>query len=176
MDEKLLKRVIKESGVNINLCYQCKTCSLSCPFAAMMDILPHRIIRKIQTGEDDRVLGSNAIWRCASCETCVTRCPNGIDIPRLMDYLRQQATRKKAVYGGNIGIFHRAFINGAVRWGRQYELGMLLDFKLKSKDYFSDLRLGMNMLRKHKLPLFPVSGKTGKEIKKQLKTLKKTHG
>jgi heterodisulfide reductase subunit C2 len=176
MGERLLNRVINESGVNINLCYQCRTCSLGCPFAAAMDILPHRIIRKIQTNEDDIVLASNAIWRCASCETCVTRCPNGIDIPRLMDYLRQQAMQKKTVHGSNIVVFHRAFLNGAVRWGRQYELGMLLDFKLKSKDYFSDLRLGMNMLKKRKLPLLPVGGKTGRQIKRQLKSLKRANG
>jgi heterodisulfide reductase subunit C len=86
----------EQSGVNYKRCYQCKTCSLSCPFTTDMDYLPHQLIRKAQLGELSDLLSSKTIWYCASCETCVTRCPNQIDIPRLMDSLRQMALQKRA--------------------------------------------------------------------------------
>ena len=36
-----------------------------------------------------RCCARTPIWICASCQTCTTRCPNGIDIAQLMDTLRQ---------------------------------------------------------------------------------------
>ena len=165
MKSESINKIIDDSGVNISLCYQCKTCSLSCPFTSVMDILPHLVIRKIQLGQIEKVLESKTIWRCGSCETCVTRCPNRIDIPRLMDWLRQTALQQRIIAGDrSIPIFHRAFLDSVRRWGRQYELGMLLKFKLEVKDYFSDLPLGINMILKHKLPFLPVRNQGKKEL------------
>lgn len=177
MPNEFLNKVIGESGVNINLCYQCKTCSLGCPFTAVMDTLPHRLIRKIQLGEEREVLCSNTIWSCGSCETCVTRCPNKIDIPGVMDYLRQTALQKKVAYGDKkIPAFHRSFINSVRQWGRQYELGMLLEFKLRSKDLFSDLNLGISMLLKRKLSLLPGKNAGKKPIRDILNSLNRPSG
>ena len=173
MSNALIETIKEETGVNISLCYQCKTCSLSCPFTAAMDILPHELIRKIQIGQGEKVLASKTIWHCGSCETCVTRCPNEIDIPGVMDWLRQTSLQKKVPAGDkNIPIFHRAFLGSIKSWGRQYELGMLLKFKLDSRDFFSDLDLGIKMILKHKLPFLPVRAKGTKDIKKLFKTKK----
>lgn len=40
-----------------------------------------------QLGFED-VLASQTIWTCAACLTCVSRCPKGIDLPRVMEALR----------------------------------------------------------------------------------------
>jgi heterodisulfide reductase subunit C len=37
----------------------------------------------------DDVLDSQTIWSCAACLTCVSRCPKGIDLPRVMEAMRQ---------------------------------------------------------------------------------------
>jgi heterodisulfide reductase subunit C len=141
-----------------------------------MDILPHAVIRKIQLGQGNKVLGSKTIWHCGSCETCVTRCPNEIDIPKLMDWLRQTSLQKKITVGDkNVPIFHHAFLDSIRRWGRQYELGMLLKFKLDSKDYFSDLDLGIKMMLRHKLPFLPARAEGTKDIKKLFKSQKQLH-
>ncbi len=42
------------------------------------------------------MLGSRAIWLCASCEACTTRCPMGIDMAAVMDALRMMAVERKA--------------------------------------------------------------------------------
>jgi heterodisulfide reductase subunit C len=58
-----------------------------------MDLLPSQIIRMAQLGMEE-VLDSSTIWICASCLTCVTRCPKAVDLPRLMEALRQIALRQ----------------------------------------------------------------------------------
>ncbi len=52
--------------------------------------------------------------------------------------------------------FHRIFLGNIERWGRQHELSLILMLKLKTKDLFSDLNMGIKMLLKGKLKLFPV--------------------
>jgi len=81
------------SGQDLLACNQCGKCSAGCPVVAAMDLLPSQVIRMAQLGMEE-VLESNTIWVCASCLTCVTRCPKGVDLPRLMEALRQIALRK----------------------------------------------------------------------------------
>jgi heterodisulfide reductase subunit C len=81
------------SGQDLLACNQCGKCSAGCPVAATMDMLPSQVIRRAQLGMKD-VLDSNTVWICASCLTCVARCPKGVDLPRLMEALRQIALRE----------------------------------------------------------------------------------
>jgi heterodisulfide reductase subunit C len=80
------------SGVNLLACYQCGKCSSGCPVADELDMLPSQVIRLAQLGNED-VLKTETIWVCASCLTCLARCPKGIDLPRVMEALRQIALR-----------------------------------------------------------------------------------
>jgi heterodisulfide reductase subunit C2 len=75
------------SGESLLACNQCGKCSAGCPVAFSMDLLPNQIIRLAQLGASD-VLDSQTIWTCAACLTCVSRCPKGIDLPRVMEALR----------------------------------------------------------------------------------------
>ena len=76
------------SGVNLLACNQCGKCSAGCPVAFSLDVLPNQVIRMAQLGIE-AVLETETIWTCASCLTCVARCPKGIDLPRVMEALRQ---------------------------------------------------------------------------------------
>jgi heterodisulfide reductase subunit C len=60
-----------------------------------MDLLPSQVIRLAQLGMEE-VLESRTIWVCASCLTCVSRCPKGVDLPRLMEALREISLRAGA--------------------------------------------------------------------------------
>jgi len=84
------------SGQDLLDCNQCGKCSAGCPVVEAMDILPSQVIRMAQLGMEE-VLESNTVWICASCLTCVTRCPKGVDLPRLMEALRQISLREGAV-------------------------------------------------------------------------------
>lgn len=88
-----VRQVEEISGQDLLACNQCGKCSAGCPVVAAMDILPSQVIRMAQLGMEE-VLESNTIWICASCLTCSTRCPKGVDVPRLMEALRQIALRQ----------------------------------------------------------------------------------
>jgi len=88
-----VRQVEEISGQDLLACNQCGKCSAGCPIVATMDILPSQVIRMAQLGMEE-VLETNTIWICASCLTCVARCPKGVDLPRLMEALRQISLRK----------------------------------------------------------------------------------
>jgi len=89
-DNKLkeLNQINQISGQRIQDCIQCGKCSASCPASEGMDILPHQVIRLLQTGQLDRVTESKTIWSCASCFTCSERCPRDIDIAKVLEAVR----------------------------------------------------------------------------------------
>lgn len=89
------RRVEELSGQDVFTCNQCGRCSAGCPIVTAMDLLPNQVIRFIQLG-DERTLSSKTIWLCASCLTCDSRCPRGIDISRIMESLRTMRLRKGA--------------------------------------------------------------------------------
>ena len=94
------------------------------------------------------------IWLCVSCETCITRCPNEVDIARMMDVLRQMAIESGvAAKEKNILKFHEAFLANIRRGGRINEPAMMVEYKLKSGDLFSDMGMGIDMFLKGKLSL-----------------------
>ena len=88
-----VRQVEEVSGQGLLACNQCGKCSAGCPIVAVMDLLPSQVIRLAQLGMEE-VLESDTIWICASCLTCATRCPKGVDLPRLMEALRQVALRQ----------------------------------------------------------------------------------
>jgi heterodisulfide reductase subunit C len=167
MDFSFLEEAKKRSGEDLSLCYQCLKCTVGCPTAPYMDIRPNNIIRMIQMGMKEEVLGSRAIWLCVSCETCGTRCPNEIDIGILMDALREMAIEEGIpAKEKNIHLLHQAFVQSIKRGGRVHEATMLIDYKLRSRDFMTDLIPGMKLFLKGKIPPFPGFIKGRQEIKR----------
>lgn len=91
---EFVRQVETISGQSLLACNQCGKCSAGCPVAFGMDILPSQVIRLAQLGIED-VLDSGTIWTCAACLTCVSRCPKGIDLPRVMEAMRIIAMQRK---------------------------------------------------------------------------------
>ena len=90
---EFVRQVESISGETLLACNQCGKCSAGCPVAFSMDMLPNQVIRFVQLGFED-VLESQTIWTCAACLTCVARCPKGIDLPRIMEALREVASER----------------------------------------------------------------------------------
>ncbi len=165
-DQAFANRLKRQTGVDVFPCYQCLKCSIGCPMAQAMDLLPHQLIKAVQMGLAEEVLSSRTIWVCASCLTCSCRCPMEIDIARLMDGLRQIAYARQEGLGDElVPLFHRAFLRSVRGRGRVYEIGMLMSFKFKARQLFKDINLGWRMFRKGKLRLFPSRVKRRAEIK-----------
>jgi len=95
IQDPFVQKVQELSGQNLLVCYQCGKCSAGCPAVSKMDILPNQIIRFAQLGLKDELLQSRSIWICASCMTCNTRCPKGINIAEVFEAIRQIILRKR---------------------------------------------------------------------------------
>jgi heterodisulfide reductase subunit C len=148
-----------------------------------MDILPHQIIQMIRMGLKDRVLQSSSIWLCVSCESCTTRCPNDIDVAKIIDALRIASRKSGAKLGDKRpAVFHDAVLASVKMTGRLYELGMIGAYILKSGDMVSNLKngalledakVGWKLFKSGKLKPLPERIKGRKEIKKMFKKLKR---
>jgi heterodisulfide reductase subunit C2 len=167
-DHGFAEQVRKDSGVAFDRCYQCLTCTLGCPMARYMDYHPDEIVRMVQLGLRDAVLGCSTIWICASCEACVARCPNDVNIPHLMDVLHQTALRE-GIKPRELKVkkFHDAFMDPIKRFGRQHEGLMSAEHFMRSRDF--SLRtlkvagaLGIGMMMKRKIKLMPPKAGEGK--------------
>jgi heterodisulfide reductase subunit C2 len=165
----LAARLEQEGDVSVADCYQCGKCTAGCPAAEDMDVAPSQILRLLQTESgkhEDRALKSMAIWMCIGCETCVTRCPQEVDLPRTMDFLRQEALARNVATqdADDIVAFHRAFLSSVERAGRLFEFGMIGDYKLRTGHFFKDLNVAPTMLFKGKLGLLPQGGANKREV------------
>ena len=144
------------SGQNFNLCWHCQTCVCGCPFSEFMDYPPNKIMRLVQLGQKREVLECSAIWMCVGCNTCSMQCPNAIDIPAVNDALREMAVREGvSVAEPDILTFHREVLRSVQRYGRTHKFEIMLRYKLRKRDFFSDMIVGFKMLLKRKLELLP---------------------
>jgi len=82
------------SGENVYACYQCGKCSAACPSAPEMDMLPSQVIRFLQLGMAEAVMTANTPWFCASCLQCMSVCPKGVDLAKIMEAVRSVQLRK----------------------------------------------------------------------------------
>ncbi|MGB9802268.1 4Fe-4S dicluster domain-containing protein [Desulfofundulus sp.] len=167
LDESFFSYVQEKSGQPIELCFQCQKCTSGCPMAELSDYYPNQVIRMIRFGLRERVLESKAIWLCLSCEACSVRCPNGIHIPAVMDVLRTMAVTGESLrVQEKDPIFHRIFLDSVKSNGRVHELMLMVKYKLKTGDVFSDIPIGLKMFRKGKLPLISKGVKNKTVIRK----------
>jgi heterodisulfide reductase subunit C len=156
-EPKFLRQLEALSHEDIRRCYYCLKCTAGCPTAYAMDYGPASVLKLAQMGQKDALLRSSAIWLCVGCETCWTRCPNGIAAGHVMDALKQMAVREG--YGApgqrRVLVLHKQFLTSIRLFGRVHELSMLALYKVLSGDLFTDLDLGARMLLKGKIPILP---------------------
>jgi heterodisulfide reductase subunit C len=150
----LASEVTARSGALPMSCYQCAKCSSGCPVAADGDCKPHQLVRMVQTDQRQAVLSSRFLWQCTSCHTCSTRCPQQVDVAGMIDALRGiSRAADSAAPETAVPIFNEIFLDAIRRRGRIFELGLMVDFKLRTRRLFEDADKAPVMLRKGKLPL-----------------------
>ena len=95
-DPNFRKELVTQlGGEGIMACFNCRTCTASCPITAVNDRFnPLRIIRMALYGLKEEVLGSDFIWLCSSCYACQERCPQGVSITEFMTLLKNLAQKE----------------------------------------------------------------------------------
>ncbi len=163
--QSLSALIAQMSGENVFKCYQCKRCTNGCPFVEYFDLPVHEVIRRLQFGQDDACLTSKTTWLCASCQTCGTRCPQGIDIPRILDIVKIEAQERGLKPAEPpVKMFYTAGMRGIKLFGRMYELGLMAEMYLRmffagkldiKRLLTKDMSLAIKMLGSGKLNIIP---------------------
>jgi heterodisulfide reductase subunit C len=168
---ELLKRIEAIGGLEAAACYGCKKCSNGCPLSFAMDLHPYQVVRYVQLGQWERLKACHTIWICASCHTCVTRCPNQVDLPRLMDHLKQMVIAEGApVSESRTLLFHRLFLDEVLKRGRVFEGALMGRYVLKTsgpfgRDAKQNAVLGWQMLKRGRISLLPKGTKDRRWLK-----------
>lgn len=160
----------------VDACYQCKKCSSGCPLTFAMDLLPDQVIRLALLGQEEQLMRAVTPWVCSSCETCTTRCPNGIDIAGVMDWLKEEALRRGfAIPQTQVSRFHESFLETVRLGGGRLSEPLLLSLyafrsgrtleKVKSGELKEELLLGWELAKRGRLkPRMPKKLKGAREV------------
>jgi heterodisulfide reductase subunit C len=158
--DTLPARLRAATGQSVFQCYQCGKCTAGCPLAAEMDFAPNQIVRLLQLGFPElekEALGALSIWLCLTCETCAARCPKEVNLPQVMEYLRQESLRRGLAHpkAKDILAFHQAFLSTIRRNGRLQEVELIATYKLKTLHLLQDVLSAPGLLMRGKLKLLP---------------------
>ncbi|MBI4642713.1 MAG: 4Fe-4S dicluster domain-containing protein [Deltaproteobacteria bacterium] len=177
-----LAEKLAQGNLSASACYQCKKCSSGCPLTFAMDLLPHQVIHLSLLGQEEKVLTSSTIWVCSACETCTTRCPNGIDIAGVLDWLKEEALKRGiSVAQPEVATFHRYFLESIKAGGGRVAEATLVRrftlFKLRRKFDINELKenmkLGWQLMKRGRMRLLGSHAPKGQaEIKEILKLIK----
>ena len=166
--ESPLKRELKDLfGIDVDTCLECGKCSGGCSNGHVFDYTPRKIVQLVKLGAEDRLLKMDALWICLSCQLCLDRCPSGIDIPRILDYLREKARRRGIpATRPAVGLFHDLMLEQIRKTGRVSEVGLMLRFKAATGAYMKDAGIGVKLFLKGKLNPFSPAVKGVDEMRR----------
>ena len=171
-DFNFVKEVDQGRMLQAEACFQCRKCASGCPVTFAMDLYPDEVVRLVLLGQRERVLTCKAIWVCTGCETCTSRCPNGVKIAELMDRLKEMAIQEKvSLPHPQVITLHQAFLGNVKKHGRMFESTLLPSYLVRSGELVRKIRdgswpkeakLGWKMFRRGRMPLWP-----GKSVAKE---------
>lgn len=131
--QPFLAEVMARSGQNLSACYQCRRCAAGCSVGDETDYFtPNLLIRMVVLGDRDQALSNQLVWKCVSCYTCGTRCPNDIQTARITETLKKMAKEEHLEpLQPKIAYFHDAFVRSGLRWGRVNEMEFMGVYEMK---------------------------------------------
>ena len=163
--KEAIAKIEAESGVKVADCYQCGKCSAGCPAASAMDLQPRQVIRNLQLGMYEETLKSHTIWLCAHCHTCVTRCPQDVDLPTLMEALRAEAKAKGYVAEKEIKRFDEIFTKYVRKYGKSHEMFLSAEYNITTGHFTQDAMSAPHMYAKGMIRISPHKVKNPAVIK-----------
>lgn len=84
-----------EQGKKLYECFSCGTCTAGCPERELDPLYSSRkVIKNVLLGRKDKVFTNPFIEICSSHHRCFTQCPQGVEIPKLMNALKNLAEKE----------------------------------------------------------------------------------
>ena len=186
----------EEGGEHLKKCFQCSSCTLTCPVAdAGFDLNPRLIIRQVLVGLRKEVLESSAIWQCVGCYECTDRCPQNVRFTEVIEALRSIAVResknkdkkrriKLSKEGKLKHSFDKRFSESVWLWGRTWEPEMIGRYLMYGRGFpfgalvgFKYISMILGMLLKFKIEFLPPrNSKARKGVRKIYKRAKAKTG
>ncbi len=111
-DMEFVNEIIANGGDTVNMCFQCGTCTASCPSGRQTSFRTRQLVRMAQLGMKDEVLSSEELWYCTTCYTCTERCPRDVAIVDILI-----AMRNLAVASGNMFEGHKKVAKSLMKSG-----------------------------------------------------------
>jgi heterodisulfide reductase subunit C len=172
-----VQEVMEAGGERVNACFGCGTCVAGCPTVEAMDHPPRKLMRMINLGLREEVLNSDTIWLCASCNTCNTRCPRGVEIPAVMAAVKSIAIKEGIQPDERVApVFYQEMVDSMTRYGRMFEPRMMLMVSLRSGQGLDGLLrqapMGLELFKKGKLTIVPHRIKGMGQLKRVLENIK----
>ncbi len=88
------KQSIMDAGAeSVALCYQCGTCTGSCPSGKRTPYRIRNYIRRSLMGLKEDVMEDETIWECVTCYACQERCPRGVKIVDVVKIIRNMQSQ-----------------------------------------------------------------------------------
>ncbi|MDD2626866.1 MAG: CoB--CoM heterodisulfide reductase subunit C [Candidatus Methanomethylophilus sp.] len=92
------KELAALGGADVKLCFQCGTCTASCPSGRRTSYRVRKIMRMAQLDMKEEIISSQELWECSTCYTCVERCPRQVPIVDVIVALRNMAVAAGHIY------------------------------------------------------------------------------
>jgi len=111
--DKEFTQQIKDAGAeSLEYCFQCGTCTGSCPSGRRTPYRVRQIVRKSLVGLKEEVISSDELWMCTTCYACQERCPREIKIVDVIKLARNEAAK-----AGYMGQAHKAVGSFVIKTG-----------------------------------------------------------
>jgi heterodisulfide reductase subunit C len=91
------KKVKAISRTIAHMCYQCGTCTGSCPSAPRSTYRIRKFMRRAVLGLEDESLTDPDLWLCTTCYSCTDRCPRDIAPTDVIMAMRNLAAQRDIV-------------------------------------------------------------------------------
>ena len=92
-DKEFSESIKAAGGDSLEYCFQCGTCTGSCPSGRRTPYRVRQIIRKTNIGLKDEVISDPNLWMCTTCYACQERCPRDIKIVDVVKLARNEAAK-----------------------------------------------------------------------------------
>jgi nitrate reductase gamma subunit/ferredoxin len=96
LDPRLLYELKEFGAVGLEQCINCGNCTAICPLSKDDARFPRQMIRMVQLGMRDELLGSKELWLCYNCGDCSETCSQGAEPANLMAAARCYAISQYA--------------------------------------------------------------------------------